>query len=91
MELLLRRAGLSYHEAAKRLGVAVQSLHQYKKYKSSPSVWWLVRLTELCGGRLIIELPQISVVGQPESINVNCEPGDLTLQETTRGHTTSRN
>ncbi len=58
IELLLERAGLSQAECARRMGVETQSLHQYKKYRANPSVRWLARFVQTCGGRLIIELPE---------------------------------
>lgn len=56
--LLLDRSGVSQHELARRLGIRVQSLAQYKRGKrSNPSVKWLARLVEACGGKLYVEFP----------------------------------
>jgi transcriptional regulator with XRE-family HTH domain len=58
VDVLLARSGMSLAEAARRLGVANQSLHQYKKGKrKKTSLQWLQRLTEICGAKILIEMP----------------------------------
>lgn len=56
--LLLDRSGVSQHELARRLGIKVQSISQYKRGKrANPSVKWLARLVEAVGGKLYVEFP----------------------------------
>lgn len=56
--MILNRAGLSVGEAAKRMGVSDEALRQYLKgRRTKPSLIWFVKLAELCGARVLIELP----------------------------------
>lgn len=56
VESLLTHADISQAEMARRLGIKVQSLNQYFRYRRlNPSVQWLVRLVEACGGKVYIE------------------------------------
>ena len=58
VEQLLSRSNLSMKEISRRLGCTVQSVSQYKYGKrANPSIKWLVRLAEVCGARLTIEMP----------------------------------
>ena len=55
---LLSRSGLSVHELAKRLGVQRSTINQYRYMRrTKPSVKWLVRLVDVCGGRIWVEFP----------------------------------
>jgi len=57
VDLLIARSGVSQKEVARRLGVAPQSLNQYRmKRRARPSAQWLARLAEVCGARLVVEL-----------------------------------
>lgn len=59
IELLLDGAGLPSSEIARRLGIRVQSLNQYRYLRRKrPSIQWMSRLAQACGGRLILELPE---------------------------------
>lgn len=56
---LIERTGVSQHELARRLGIKVQSINQYKMAKrANPSIKWLMRLIEAGGGRLVVEYPE---------------------------------
>lgn len=58
IEQLLAWSGLTLTEAAERLGVRKQSLHQYiMGRRSNPSVLWLARFCTAVGARVMIELP----------------------------------
>lgn len=58
LELLLDRSDLSVKEAALRLGVNDNAVRQYVAgRRTNPGVMWLIRFAELCGGRVMIELP----------------------------------
>lgn len=55
---LLDRSNLTVSEAAERIGVSKQSVHQYRSLRRKrPSIQWLARLVEACGGRIFVELP----------------------------------
>lgn len=55
---LLDRSNLTVSEVAERIGTSKQSVHQYRSLRRKrPSVQWLTRLVEACGGRIYVELP----------------------------------
>ena len=59
--LLLNHAGLSQREAASRMGIKTASLAQYLHRKRGAryvSIQWLLRLTHVCGARMVLELPE---------------------------------
>lgn len=59
MNLILDRSGLSESEIARRLGTARQSVQQYRYLKrTNPSLRWFLRYVQVCGGRLVLELPE---------------------------------
>ena len=59
IERLFAASGLTQTELAARLGIKLQSLHQYLRFKRrNPSVLWMVRLAESCGGHVVIEFPE---------------------------------
>lgn len=63
VELLLEKAGLSQAEAARRMGIASQSLNQYKiSRRARPSLQWLARLAEVCGAKIIVEFPNQTLI-----------------------------
>jgi len=54
----LYSSGLIQAEVAKRLGIRGQSIDQYRRnVKSNPSVKWLIRYLQVCGAKLVVELP----------------------------------
>lgn len=58
MDQLFKQSGLTQVELAERLGVRKQTINQYLNYRRcNPSVLWLMRFAEACGGRLIMEIP----------------------------------
>ena len=57
VEQLILKSGLSQSELARRLGIRLQSLNQYRRRKR-PGVIWLAKLAEVCGGRLVVEFPK---------------------------------
>ena len=58
IEELLNRSNLTETELAERIGVARQSLHQYRSLRRKrPSIQWLARLVEAAGGRIYVEFP----------------------------------
>lgn len=59
LDRLLRGAGLSVREAAKRLEMNDESVRQYVRgRRNRPSLSWFIRFVELCGGRVILEFKQ---------------------------------
>lgn len=59
VEQVLERAGMSQREVARRLGIQPQSLNQYvRSRRMNPSVEWLARLVEVCGGQLLVRFPR---------------------------------
>ena len=58
IDQMLARAGLSQAECCRRLGISPSSFNQYRLgRRSRPSLWWMVRLAEVCNARLFIEYP----------------------------------
>lgn len=57
IDQLILKSGLTQSEIARRLGIKLQSLNQYRRRKR-PGVVWLAKLAEACGGRLYMELPR---------------------------------
>lgn len=58
IEAIISASGLSIHEVARRLGVKRESLRQYiVGRRVNPSLKWLTLLGEVCGARLVVELP----------------------------------
>lgn len=53
---LLKRSGLSLHEVARRLGVSPGNAHDYGKNRTY--VETLAAYAAVCGGRVIVELPE---------------------------------
>ena len=56
IEALIETSGMSQNELAKRLGVSYQTIQQRRRAKR-PSLIWIARLAEVCGAKIIIELP----------------------------------
>ena len=58
VEQLMARAGLSQAEICRRLKIDPTTFNQYRNgRRKRPSLWWMVRLAEVCGARLFIEWP----------------------------------
>ncbi len=58
IEVLLDRAGLTQAEVARRMGVTINTVNQYRWLrKKRPSIRWITRLAEACGARLVVEWP----------------------------------
>lgn len=57
IEAMITKSGLSQSEVARRLGIKIQSLAQYKRVRK-PSLIWLVRLAEVTGCKVYVELPK---------------------------------
>ena len=57
IDLLIQKSGLSQSEVARRLGIKLQSLNQYRR-RQRPGLIWVAKLAEACGGRVIIEFPK---------------------------------
>ena len=58
IDQLLARAGLSQAEACRRLGITPSSFNQYRLgRRCKPSMWWIVRLAEVCGAKVFVEFP----------------------------------
>lgn len=58
VDQLLTRAGLSQAEVCRRLGVHPTSFNQYRiGRRVKPSLWWIVRLANVCGARIVVEFP----------------------------------
>lgn len=58
IDSLLTRAGLSQAEVCRRLGITPSSFNQYRLGRRvRPSLWWVVRLAEVCGAKVWVEYP----------------------------------
>lgn len=58
INMLLKRAGLTNAEAARRMGNSSQALSQYRRMRRTrPSIQWFARLAEICGARFYLEFP----------------------------------
>lgn len=57
VDQLITKSGLTQSEIARRLGIRLQSLNQYRRRKR-PGVVWMAKLAEACGGRLVVEFPK---------------------------------
>ena len=58
VDQLLTRAGLSQAEVCRRLGIHPTSFNQYRLGRRvKPSLWWMTRLANVCGARIVIEFP----------------------------------
>lgn len=58
ISVLLERSGMPAAQVAAQMGVKPQSLNQYKiGRRLKPSARWLAKLAQVCGGRLVVELP----------------------------------
>ena len=58
IDQLLARAGLSQAEVCRRLAISPSSFNQYRLHRrANPSIKWLVRLVEMCGGHITVEFP----------------------------------
>jgi hypothetical protein len=56
---ILERAGLSIGAAARLLQVNPESLRQYVNgRRKDPGLVWFTKIVTLCGGRVLIELPE---------------------------------
>lgn len=65
IDALIEKSGMSQNEIARRLGVAYQTVQQRRRAKR-PSLIWIARLAEVCGARIIIELPMSSGFSRDE-------------------------
>lgn len=54
IEEMILRSGLSQSEIARRMGVRLQSLTQYRKH-TRPGVRWLTRLADVTGHKIYVE------------------------------------
>ena len=57
IDQLIAKSGLSMSEIARRLGIRLQSLNQYR-HRRKIGLIWLTRLAEACGGRVVVEFPK---------------------------------
>ena len=58
IETILHRSGMTQAEVCRRLGISSSNFNQYRLgRRMKPSVWWLARLIDVCGGRLFVEFP----------------------------------
>lgn len=59
LEMLLSKAGLSVHEAARRMGVHTNVIRQYiAGRRSKPSLIWFIKFANLCGASVTISFPE---------------------------------
>lgn len=57
--ILMSRSGLTTNEVARRLGVTPNAVRQYLKgRRCKPSLIWFIKLVEVCGGRINLEMPE---------------------------------
>lgn len=52
---MLRHAGLTQVEAARRMGVSTNALAQYCQGMRRPGLMIVLRIAEVCGARLLVE------------------------------------
>lgn len=57
IDTLISRSGLSQSEIARRLGIKLQSLNQYRR-KRRPGLIWFAKLVTACGAELNVRFPQ---------------------------------
>lgn len=58
IDQLLARAGLSQAEACRRIGITPPAFNQYRLGRRlRPSLWWMVRLAQTCGAKIVVEFP----------------------------------
>lgn len=73
---LLERAGLTQAEVARRLGITKQGVHQYRSLRRArPSVQWMAKLAQVCGGRLVVEFPPTPLIPPGEPGSPDYRPG----------------
>lgn len=58
INILLSHSGLTQSEAARRIGVEPQSVHQYRSgIRANPSLRWFMHFARVCGANVVIEFP----------------------------------
>lgn len=57
IEQLIAKSGLSQSEIARRLGIKLQSLNQYR-FRRRPGLKWIVRLADVTGAKIYVEFPK---------------------------------
>lgn len=58
INILLAHSGLTQSEAARRIGVEPQSVHQYRSgIRANPSLRWFMHFARVCGAQVTIEFP----------------------------------
>lgn len=58
VEQIVYRSGMTQAELCRRLGISPSNFNQYRLgRRPRPSVWWLVRLLTITGGRMVVEFP----------------------------------
>lgn len=58
LQTIVDRSGLSKREIARRLNIRENGLRQYfTGRRNRPSVYWLVRLCDICGAEVSIKFP----------------------------------
>jgi predicted XRE-type DNA-binding protein len=76
IDQLLEKAGISQAEASRRLGVSKQAVSEYKNLKRRrPSIQWLAKLVQVCGGRIIVEFPPERLVTPGDPGSPSYSPG----------------
>lgn len=70
IQLLIDRSGVSQAELARRLGITPQALGQYVKARRRATFHWLVRLAQVCGGKVTVEFPSLA---QPVTVRATNE------------------
>ena len=57
LETMFQRGGLSVGEAARRLGTTPQNVRQYVRGRRNPSLMHVLKLAEVCGVRVLVDIP----------------------------------
>ena len=58
IEQLMARAGFTQAEVCRRLRIDPTTFNQYRLgRRTRPSLWWMVRLAEVCGAKIYVEFP----------------------------------
>ena len=57
IDQLIGKSGLSQSEIARRLGIKLQSLNQYRR-RRRPGLIWFAKLVTACGAELNVRFPK---------------------------------
>lgn len=59
LQRCLAASGLNMSEVARRIGISPAAFGQvFRKRTQRPSLWWVARFVQVCGGSLVVNLPR---------------------------------